>query len=69
VVVEETWKTGGFAGEVVSTIQEEAFDYLDGPVVRVGGIDVPTPYSEDLEAAVIPTPERLIDALYKGFGL
>ena len=69
VVVEETWKTGGFAGEVVSTIQEEAFDYLDGPVVRVGGIDVPTPYSEDLEAAVIPTPERLIDALDKGFGL
>ena len=35
---------------------EEAFDYLDGPVVRVGGLDVPAPYSGDLEAATIPTP-------------
>ncbi|MDP7578422.1 MAG: alpha-ketoacid dehydrogenase subunit beta [SAR202 cluster bacterium] len=69
VVVEETWKTGGFAGEIVSTIQERSFDYLDGPVLRVGGIDVPTPYSEDLEAAVMPTPERIIDAIDNGFGL
>jgi len=37
VVVEETWKTGGFAAELVSTIQESAFDSLDAPVGRVGG--------------------------------
>lgn len=69
LVVEETWKTGGFAGEIVSTIQEEAFDYLDGPVGRVAGLDVPTPYSEALEAAVIPTAARILNALNKGFGL
>ena len=37
VIVEEVWKTGGFAGEIASAIQEEVFDYLDGPVVRVAG--------------------------------
>ena len=45
VVVEEAWRTGGFAGEIASSIQEEAFDHLDGPVIRVAGADVPAPYA------------------------
>ena len=69
VVVEETWRTGGFSGEVASTIQEEAFDDLDGPVARVGGVDVPAPYNGMLEAATIPTAERVLQALNDSYGI
>ena len=69
VVVEETWKTGGFSGEIASTIQEEAFDDLDGPVARVGGLDVPAPYNGTLEAAAIPNSERIIKALSDNYGI
>ena len=69
VVVEETWRTGGFGGEIASTIQEEAFDDLDGPVARVGGVDVPAPYSGTLEAATIPTAERVIKSLEENYGI
>ncbi len=69
VVVEETWRTGGFSGEVASTIQEEAFDDLDGPVARVGGVDVPAPYNGTLEAATIPTAERVLQALNDSYGI
>lgn len=69
IVVEETWKTGGFSGEVVSIIQEEAFDYLDGPVARVGGLDVPAPYNGTLEAATIPTAQRVLNTIEKIFGI
>ena len=69
VVVEETWRTGGFGGEIASTIQEEAFDDLDGPVARVGGVDVPAPYNGTLEAATIPTAERVVSALADNYGI
>jgi pyruvate dehydrogenase E1 component beta subunit len=69
MVVEEFWRTGGFAGELASRIQEEVFDFLDGPVGRVGGIDVPTPYSRKLEAAVVPDAGRIIRAAHELFGL
>ena len=54
LVVEETSRLGGFAGELVSQIQEDAFDYLDAPVARVAGAEVPIPYSFPLEQAAIP---------------
>ena len=69
IVVEEAWKTGGFAGEVASAIQEEAFDHLDGPVGRVGGVDVPTPYNGKLEAAAFPDAERVTKAIEKLYGI
>lgn len=69
VVVEETWRTGGFAAEVASSVQEEAFDYLDGPVARVGGDDIPAPYASALEAASIPNAQRVVDAIEKHFGI
>ena len=68
VVVDEAWRTGGFAGEVASSIQEEAFDYLDGPVVRVAGANIPAPYARKLEAAVYPSPERIVQAVERNFG-
>ena len=69
VVVEEAWQTGGFAGEVASAIHEEAFDYLDGPVARVGGLDVPAPYSGQLEAATIPDADRVVSEISRTFGI
>ena len=69
VVVEEFWRTGGFAAELASTIQEEAFDYLDGPVGRVGGVEVPSPYSFNLEAAAIPTAKRVVDTVERLYGM
>ena len=69
VVVEEAWRTGGFASEIASAIQEESFDYLDGPVSRVGGEDVPAPYASKLEAATIPTPERVVETIERNFGI
>jgi pyruvate dehydrogenase E1 component beta subunit len=68
VVVEETWRTGGFAAEIASSIQEQAFDYLYAPVARVGGVDVPTPYSAKLEAAALPSADRVIEAIQGNFG-
>ena len=61
VVVEETWEFGGFAGEVIAQINEKAFDSLDGPALRVGGANVPTPYSRPLELLTIPTPDMVAD--------
>ena len=63
VIVEEFWKTGGFAGELVSSIQEEAFDFLDGPIGRIAGIEVPAPYSRELEAATIPDAKRVLQTI------
>ena len=55
LVVEEVWRTGGFGAEVAAQINEQAFDYLDAPVARVAGEDVPMPYSRPLEQAAIPS--------------
>lgn len=65
VVVEETTKFGGFAGEVVSIVQEEAFDYLDAPIERVAGEEVPIPYSMPLEKLAIPDTQRIVSAAKK----
>jgi pyruvate dehydrogenase E1 component beta subunit len=50
---------------MASTITEEVFDYLDAPIERVGSLDVPIPYSEPLENAVIPGEEKIISAVKK----
>ena len=65
VVVEETTKFGGFAGEGVSIVQQEAFDYLDAPVERVAGEEVPIPYSMPLEKLAIPDTQRIVSAVKK----
>ena len=69
VVVEEFWRTGGMAAEIASTIQETAFDYLDGPVGRVGGIEVPAPYNGTLEAATLPTANRVVETIKNLYGI
>jgi pyruvate dehydrogenase E1 component beta subunit len=63
VIVEDDWRFGGFAGEIVSLIQEKAFDYLDAPIARVAGADVPMPYSRALEMAALPSEQQIADAV------
>ncbi len=69
LVVEENWKTGGFGAEVAAGIQEQAFDDLDGPVGRVGGLEVPFPYNGRLEAAAIPDAARVASEVSRLFGI
>jgi pyruvate/2-oxoglutarate/acetoin dehydrogenase E1 component/TPP-dependent pyruvate/acetoin dehydrogenase alpha subunit len=60
VGVSEAYKTGSFISELAMRIQEEVFDWLDAPVVRVTAADVPVPMSEPLEDACIPSVDRII---------
>jgi pyruvate dehydrogenase E1 component beta subunit len=63
VIVEESWPLGSIATEVAFKVQKEAFDYLDAPVKRVMGGDVPLPYAPTLIEAYLPNPERVIRAV------
>jgi len=63
VVVHEHWPYGGPGAEIVDRLQREAFDYLDAPLERVAGLDVPMPYALNLEDKVLPTEDRVIDAV------
>lgn len=59
LIVEEAWRTGGFAAEISARIVEEAFYELDAPPVRVTGVEVPIPYPKHLEDASIPQVEDI----------
>ncbi len=64
LIVHEACQTGGFGAELAAVIAEsEAFHYLDAPIRRVCGLDVPIPYNPHLEANVVPTEERIRAAL------
>lgn len=63
VVAEEGWPFAGVGAQVVDTIQREAFDELDAPVLRVTGADVPMPYNRQLEKAAKVDPPKVIAAV------
>lgn len=64
LIVHEDNLFGGFGGEVAAIIAEHAFEYLDGPVMRIGGPDVPAmPFAHSLEAAFMPSPEKIAAAM------
>jgi pyruvate dehydrogenase E1 component beta subunit len=63
VIVEEGWPHGGVAANLAALIQEQAFDYLDAPIARVSGLDVPMPYSKPLEQIAFPHEEQIADAV------
>ncbi len=63
VVVHEGWTKWGFGAEIAAMVMEEAFDHLDAPVARVGMRDVPMPYNDNLERAVIPGQADIVAAL------
>jgi pyruvate dehydrogenase E1 component beta subunit len=62
VAVQEQWRWFGVASEVAAIIQENAFDYLDAPVERVSGAEVPAPYARNLELAAFPSEDMVADA-------
>lgn len=63
VSVEEGWPFAGIGAEMAATMMEQAFDYLDAPVTRVCGKDVPMPYAANLEKLALPQPEDIIEAV------
>ena len=63
VIVEEGWRFAGLGAQIAESVYSEAFDYLDGPIVRVTGADVPMPYSRPLEDAAIPDRDRVLAAV------
>ncbi|MBF6614806.1 MAG: alpha-ketoacid dehydrogenase subunit beta [Chloroflexi bacterium] len=64
IIVHEDTRTGGWAGEISASISEAAFAYLDGPIVRVTGPDLPAmPYNHNQEAFFMPNPEKILKAM------
>ncbi len=62
IVLHEASRTGGIGGEIAAIVGEEAFEYLDGPVMRVASLDVPVPFSPPLEKACLPNVDKLVAA-------
>jgi pyruvate dehydrogenase E1 component beta subunit len=63
VTVEEGWPQGGIGAELAARVMEQAFDYLDAPVLRVTGKDVPMPYAANLEKLALPHVDEVIAAV------
>ena len=62
VTVEEGWPFAGIGSELAAVMMEQAFDWLDAPVARVAGVDVPLPYAANLERLALPHPEQIVAA-------
>jgi pyruvate dehydrogenase E1 component beta subunit len=62
VSVEEGWPVAGIGSEMAALMMEHAFDYLDAPVARVAGVDVPMPYAANLEKLALPQPDSIAAA-------
>ena len=68
VILDEYWETGSFGSYISSVIQEKCFDYLDGPVGVINSLNVPMPYSAELEDKVIPNIDRAMSKIKELFG-
>jgi pyruvate dehydrogenase E1 component beta subunit len=62
VTIEEGWRQSGVGAEIAARVMEEAFDWLDAPVGRVTGEDVPMPYAANLEKLALPSVEKVVEA-------
>ena len=62
LTVEEGWKSHGIGSEISALLSETAFDHLDSPVSRVGGVDVPLPYANNLEKLALPQTDNIVKA-------
>lgn len=64
LIVHEACQTGGLGGEIAAAVSgSDAFYYLDAPITRICGLDVPIPYCPELERNVVPTREKILDAV------
>jgi pyruvate dehydrogenase E1 component beta subunit len=62
VTVEEGWRQSGVGAEIAARVNEEAFDWLDAPVTRITGKDVPMPYAANLEKLALPSVAEVVEA-------
>jgi pyruvate dehydrogenase E1 component beta subunit len=62
VTVEEGWQQSGVGAEIAARVMAQAFDYLDAPVARVSGKDVPMPYAANLEKLALPSVAEVVAA-------
>jgi pyruvate dehydrogenase E1 component beta subunit len=62
VTVEEGWRQSGVGAEIAASVTEQAFDWLDAPVTRVAGKDVPMPYAANLEKFALPSVAEVVAA-------
>jgi pyruvate dehydrogenase E1 component beta subunit len=62
VSVEEGWAFAGIGSELAAVMMEQAFDWLDAPVLRVAGADVPMPYAANLEKLALPQVAQVAEA-------
>jgi pyruvate dehydrogenase E1 component beta subunit len=62
VAVEEGWQQSGVGAEIAARITERAFDYLDAPIARVSGKEVPMPYAANLEKLALPSVAEVVEA-------
>ena len=62
LIVHEAWVKGGFGAEVAAMVADKAFDYLDAPITRSGGSDVPLPYAANLESQALPQADDIAAA-------
>jgi pyruvate dehydrogenase E1 component beta subunit len=65
VTVEEGWPVCSVGSEIAARLMDEAFDWLDAPVARVNGKDVPMPYAANLEKLALPSVDDVIEAVHK----
>lgn len=65
VVVYEDWRSGAFGAEIAARIGEDCFDDLDSPVLRVGGLNVPSPYARAIELLCTPSEHDVVSAVHK----
>ncbi|HEY4490385.1 MAG TPA: transketolase C-terminal domain-containing protein, partial [Acidobacteriota bacterium] len=65
LLLHEASRFGGFGGELAAIISEKAFEHLDGPIVRVTGLDTPIPFSPLLEQAFVPNATKVFEAARK----
>ena len=63
LIVEEGWPHGGVGANLAALIQEQAFDFLDAPIARVTGADLPMPYSKPLEQIAFPHEPQVVDTV------
>lgn len=63
IIVHEDSRTGGFGGELAALIAEDCFEYLDGPITRVTGLDTPVPSSPPLEDYFLPNAQKILEAI------
>jgi pyruvate/2-oxoglutarate/acetoin dehydrogenase E1 component len=68
LIVHQACKTGGFGAEIAAMVAEEGFEYLVGPVRRLGSLDVPVPFSPKLEDYVLPNESKIVKVVMEMVG-